>query len=250
MLPRGWEWKQIKDVIQTVSITNSKLKKGDYIEKGLLPVIDQGQDFIGGYSNNERLKVDCQLPVIIFGDHTKIFKFIDFDFVAGADGIKVLKPSNNFYPKLFYYFLNAIQLPNKGYSRHFKFLQKSWITVPPLKIQKFIVEKIEELFTKLDYGVSLLKNIKTQLYQYQQSILKSAFEGALTKNWRKNQKNSIHAASYYLEDLIKERKKQIKINRERFKIISTNEKSNFKDLPKEWELTKIGNILTFSYGKD
>jgi len=124
-LPVGWMQLPIAGIIEKPSLSGIKLKQSDYQQKGLLPVIDQGQNFIGGFTDNEELKVQCQLPVVVFGDHTKVFKYVDFDFVAGADGIKVLKPLDIFYPKLFYYFLQAVKLPNKGYARHFQFLEKS-----------------------------------------------------------------------------------------------------------------------------
>ena len=68
------------------------------------------------------------------------------------------------------------------------------IPIPPIAEQQLIVEKVEELFTKLDYGVNLLKTIRAQLNQYRQSVLKSTVEGNLTKEWREvnfNESNSI-----------------------------------------------------------
>ncbi len=113
-LPLNWVKVPIGEVIDKPSLTGIKLKQGDYQEEGLFPVIDQGQKFIGGFTDREELKVLCLLPVIIFGDHTKVLKYVDFNFVAGADGVKVLRPLDIFYPKLFYYFLQAIELPDKG----------------------------------------------------------------------------------------------------------------------------------------
>ena len=115
-LPKGWVLTSIGSVIETVSLTGKKLKKRDYKDEGKLPVIDQGISFIGGYSDYEHLKLECQLPVIVFGDHTKTIKYVDFDFIPGADGIKVMKPEKIFIPKLFYYFIQAITLPDKGYA--------------------------------------------------------------------------------------------------------------------------------------
>ena len=129
--PRGWEIVKVGDFIEKPSITKNKLPNKNYQEKGKLPVIDQGSKFIGGYTDRTDMKVNCNLPVIIFGDHTKVIKYIDFDYVAGADGIKVIKPIG-YYEKLFYYFLHALQLPDKGYARHFQFLEKLLIPLPPL----------------------------------------------------------------------------------------------------------------------
>jgi len=82
---------------------------------------------------------------------------VNFDFVAGADGIKVIKPNKSFYPKLFYNFIQIIQLPDKGYARHFQFLEKSFIPLPPLPEQRAIVSKIEQLFSDLDNGIENFK---------------------------------------------------------------------------------------------
>lgn len=142
-LPKGWKWVKIGEVIQSISLTGKKLKQIEYQEKGKLPVIDQGQSLIGGYTDKEEFSIS-ESPVIIFGDHTKIIKYIDFDFVAGADGIRVIKPFKFYHPRLFYYLLNSISLPDKGYARHFQLLREQTIPLPPLQVQHKIVEILEE----------------------------------------------------------------------------------------------------------
>jgi len=177
-LPEGWVWVRIKDVISQISLTNRKLHQRDYLDGGSYPVVDQGQKLIGGYTDQDLL-VPCELPVIVFGDHTKAIKFIDFPFVAGADGIKVIKPDKVFFAKLFYYFLFAIELPNKGYARHFQYLEKEFIPLPPLAEQERIVAKIEALFSQLDAGVAALRRIQAALKRYKASVLKAACGGRL-----------------------------------------------------------------------
>jgi type I restriction enzyme S subunit len=181
-LPDGWTIENINRVITKIPLTGKKLPQSEYLESGKYPVIDQGQSYIGGYSNNDDLVVPCKLPVIIFGDHTKGIKFVNFPFVAGADGVKVIKPSGVFSPKLFYYFLQAIELPNKGYARHFQYLEKETIPVPPLIEQERIVAKIEELFTQLEAGTAALKRVRAGLKRYKASVLKAACEGKLLEN--------------------------------------------------------------------
>ena len=138
-LPSGWKTKTVEKIVETIPISKNKIKQSDYKETGKLPIIDQGFNLIGGYTDDIEKKVECELPVIIFGDHTKIFKFIDFEFVAGADGIKVLKPSKKIHPRLLYYFLTQLTLPDKGYSRHFQYLKISKINRPPPNIQNELV---------------------------------------------------------------------------------------------------------------
>ena len=178
-LPQGWVGCQFSDCIDKISISN-KLKQKEYLLEGKYPVIDQGHFFISGYYNEKNLLLEIGQPVIIFGDHTRCFKYVDFPFIAGADGIKVLKPKQFFDSKLFYYFCLALKFPNKGYSRHYQYLERAIIHIPPLNEQRRIVEKIESEFAKIDEGLEHLQQAKEQIKQYRQSVLKSAFEGKLT----------------------------------------------------------------------
>jgi type I restriction enzyme S subunit len=104
---------------------NVKVFKSDYRGRGRFPVIDQGQDFIAGYVDSEDAVCQVELPVIVFGDHTCAFKFVDFPFVLGADGVKVLKPRPGFDAKFLYYWLCQLKLPDTGYDRHFKYLKRA-----------------------------------------------------------------------------------------------------------------------------
>ena len=173
-LPQGWVECQFSDCIDKISISN-KLKQKEYLLEGEYPVIDQGHFFISGYYNERNLLLEIGQPVIIFGDHTRCFKYVDFPFIAGADGIKVLKPKQFFNSKLFYYFCLALKFPNKGYSRHYQYLEKTIMHIPPQNEQRRIVEKIESEFAKIDEGLEHLENAKEQIKQYRQSVLKSAF---------------------------------------------------------------------------
>jgi len=245
-LPKGWTCELVGEIAKNIPLTGKKLKQKEYKRNGKLPVVDQGQRFIGGYTDREELRVDAELPVIVFGDHTKIVKFVDFDFVAGADGIKVLKPIEAFYPKLFYYFLQAVKLPEKGYARHFQFLKKALIHLPPLPEQRRIVAKIEELFTKLDAGIPSLKNVETQLRRYRQAVLKHAFEGKLTEEWRGAYKGEIEHASTLLEHIKEERKKNTK---EKYKQQPSVDTSNLPELPEGWLWTRLYDVAEIILGQ-
>jgi restriction endonuclease S subunit len=178
-LPDGWALVGFDEAVTVVSTTGKKVKQRDYLPSGALPVIDQGQEFIGGHTNDAEKQVECELPVIVFGDHTKAFKFVDFSFVAGADGVKVIKPVEAFYPKLLFYFLQALDLPDRGYSRHFQFLRKETLPLPPFPEQRRIVAEIETQFTRLDAGGAALERAQANLRRYKASVLKAACEGRL-----------------------------------------------------------------------
>jgi type I restriction enzyme S subunit len=188
ILPKNWVSSEFIDVIEKISVLNeNKIKQKDYLTEGKYPVIDQGEAFIGGYSNDNKKVINSKTPAIVFGDHTRCVKYVPFDFCAGADGIKVFGQNGCYEPKLFYYFIQVLtkKIPNKGYARHYQHLEKEYIPLPPLPEQHRIVAKIEALFSELDNGVDLLKTIKTQLAVYRQAVLKWAFEGKLTEEWRK-----------------------------------------------------------------
>ncbi len=108
-----------------------KVKKEDYLPNGLYKIVDQGKELIGGYTNDKELINTLTSPIIIFGDHTKIFKYIDFPLALGADGTKALTIKNNLADsKYLYYYFRTLKLTDAGYSRHFKFLKEVRIPLP------------------------------------------------------------------------------------------------------------------------
>jgi type I restriction enzyme S subunit len=73
----------------------------------------------------------------VFGDHTRIVKYIGFDFARGVDGTQVLLSNNERMPQLlFYYSILKIDLSNYGYARHFKYLKDTSIILPDIKQAK------------------------------------------------------------------------------------------------------------------
>ena len=167
-----------KNLVQKISISpDKKTKQKDYLKQGQVAIIDQGQQLIGGYTNEGNMIVPCELPVIIFGDHTRVVKYISFPFGAGADGIKVLQPKKGILPKYLYYVTQylVLKLEDRGYARHYQYLEKKELDIPPMPEQEHIVTRIEELFSQLDNGVETLKKIKQQLAVYRQAVLKEAF---------------------------------------------------------------------------
>lgn len=145
-LPSGWKLKPFAECIEKSPSSNKlKIPQKDFERSGLYPIIDQGADFIAGYTNDSSKICKDNLPVIIFGDHTRIFKFVDFPFALGADGTKILIPKKEIFdPKYFYFFLKGLTIENQGYSRHYKILKEKQIVIPPLPTQKKIVSILEK----------------------------------------------------------------------------------------------------------
>lgn len=174
-----------KTLVNKISIpADKKTKQKEYEISGQLAIVDQGKKLIGGYTNNIDMMLICDLPVIVFGDHTCVVKYVNFPFGAGADGIKVLSPKTGILPKYLFYGTQYLTLrfPDMGYARHYQHIEKMDLPVQSLDEQQRIVSRIEELFSKLDKGVETLQTIKQQLTVYRQAVLKDAFEGKLTKS--------------------------------------------------------------------
>jgi len=207
-LPTGWINIQVKDAVLNIATTDKKIPQKSYLDAGLYPVIDQGRSHIGGYTNDESLLVDAEPPTIVFGDHTKMVKYISKKFAPGADGIKVLKPHSFVDAKFAYYAIShvAINIKSMGYARHYQHLAKSNIGIPPLAEQQHIVAKLEELFSELDKGVENLRTAQQQLKVYRQTLLKHAFEGKLTADWRAQNPDKLESADVLLARAQQERK--------------------------------------------
>lgn len=149
-MPQGWVKAGFKDIYQTISSRDYQIQQRDIINEGLYPVVSQSSNYIEGYYNNKEMLLDVTAPVLIFGDHTRVVKYIDFPFVIGADGVKVIKPLVN--DKFAYYLLlyTSQHIENKGYSRHFQLIAKANYCIPPLREQTHIVKTIETLFETIN----------------------------------------------------------------------------------------------------
>jgi len=140
---RGWQHKPFDAVIADESGGNHKTPQSEFLPSGRYAIVDQGKELIAGYTNDESRVCRAQLPVIVFGDHTRCFKYVDFPFCMGADGVKVLRPKTNADVKYLYHYLRQLRLTEGGYDRHFKYLKRSSIVLPPLPEQRRIAEVLD-----------------------------------------------------------------------------------------------------------
>lgn len=152
LVPQESEWnvRTFSTVFKPLRFNQSKIAQREINKTGSYSVVTQSANFIEGYSNRYECLIKIEKPVLIFGDHTRNVKYIDFDFIIGADGVKVLSTCEN--PKFSYYLLlwASTQIENRGYSRHFQYLQKVPLLIPSANEQHRIVCKIEDLFAQLD----------------------------------------------------------------------------------------------------
>ena len=123
--------------------TKFKIKKREYLREGRFPIISQEMNLVNGYTNNKSSVIKVNKPIIIFGDHTRVLKLIDFDFALGADGAKIIIPNDNIDTKYFYYYLKFVMPKSLGYARHYKLLKKVIFNIPALDEQKKIAKLID-----------------------------------------------------------------------------------------------------------
>ena len=137
-----------------------ELKQRDYQKDGEYPIIDQGEKLIAGYSEDYDKVYQGDLPVVIFGDHTRVVKYVDFPFIVGGGGVKILKPNDNFDIKYFYYLLLNLDIESRGYNRHFGILKDKLIPLPPLPEQQEIAEILQTIDQKIE-----IERRKKELYE-------------------------------------------------------------------------------------
>lgn len=148
---------KLEDIIQIVK-RKPKVLKSEYKEAGEFPIIDQSTDFIGGYTN-EKETIYKDLPMIVFGDHTRVLKYINFPFACGADGTQLVKPKDESICVAYLYFeLISCNLSNYHYARHFKFLKEQVIKLPSKKVLFEYKEETDKIFNLMQ--VMRLQNTK------------------------------------------------------------------------------------------
>lgn len=177
----GWQRACFDDVISDESGGNVKTPQSEFLAAGRYPVVDQGKDLIAGYVNEDRRLCRAQLPVILFGDHTRSFKYVDFPFCIGADGVKVLRPKADADVKYLFHYFRQLRLTEGGYDRHFKYLKRADVDLPPLGEQRRIAQV-------LDYAEALRAKRRVALAEldaFTQSVFHDMFGDPATnpKGW-------------------------------------------------------------------
>lgn len=140
-----WKTVQFSEIIIDETKNAKKLKKSSYELEGKYPIIDQGMDQVAGYTNLDEGLYE-NIPAIIFGDHTRIIKYVDKPFFLGADGTKVLNVRDKgLHHKYLYYVLKKKKVKDTGYNRHYKWLKEIEIPIPPLETQIKIANELDTI---------------------------------------------------------------------------------------------------------
>ena len=141
-----WNTEDFDHIFERLNGRDHQIQTSEYSEHGSYPVIDQGQDLIVAFSDRTDKLFECMTRgLIVFGDHTRIVKFIDVDFLVGADGTQLLATRRHNVTKFFFYQLLTKDIPNTGYNRHFKFLQYLTFDVPAPDEQQAIAAVLSDM---------------------------------------------------------------------------------------------------------
>lgn len=174
-IPKDWGKKLIGDIIGKISRTK-QIKTSDYLSEGAIPVVDQSRDFIAGYTNDKESVVNLGIPIIVFGDHTRILKYIQFPFAKGADGTQIIISDNdNMTQSLLYLSLRAVDLSNYHYARHFKYLKAEIILVPT----KEISDKFDRIVSPMLNRIQKLRDICYKCSQARDRLLPKLLSGEI-----------------------------------------------------------------------
>ena len=152
-IPEGWGVESVGNLLDKVTKAE-KIENNSIEFIGEIPVIDQSQKYIAGFTNNEKALLQPQDGHVIFGDHTRVVKYINFDYARGADGTQVLISNNeNISNVLLYHMIEDFDLSNYGYARHFKFLKEKTVIVPDKEVSSKFETQANVIYEKIKNNI-------------------------------------------------------------------------------------------------
>ena len=172
-----WEQKTVHNLLREIDGHTTQIQENEILEEGETAVVTQEQGLlISGYTDEEEVITD--LPLIVFGDHSCTFKYIDFPFIRGADGTQLLKvDENEFIPKCFYYLVQLVEIPNRDrYERHFKYLKNLEIPLPPLEVQQQVVDEYDAVDQETDQARQTIVTAKQQIEEKVQALINAGYQ--------------------------------------------------------------------------
>lgn len=167
-----WSSNKLEQLITTVT-PPSKLQSSSYRMQGKFPIIDQSQELICGWTDDESAVIAELLPLIVFGDHTCALKFVDKPFAQGADGIKILKAKSTISAEYLFYSLSHRPLVMEDYKRHFSILKERTVVFPDIKSGE--QQKIADCLSSLDALVAAETQKLDALKTYKKGLIQQLF---------------------------------------------------------------------------
>lgn len=246
-LPDNWRLAHLESITKNIPSKKYQILESQVLADGRFPVISQSKAYSIGFSNEADKVYHHDRPVIIFGDHTSEVKFVEFDFVVGADGVKIFEPIDDIIVGkfLFYIFQFYSRDLSKigGYSRHYKYIKNKPFPLPPLAEQKRIVAKIEELLPYIDHyeqAWSKLEQFNSRFPEdMKKSLLQYAIQGKLVE-----QRPEEGTAEELFAQIQEEKQRLIaekKIKKEKPLPEITDDEKPF-DIPESWKWVRLLDV--------
>lgn len=252
-IPEKWKVAHIETVTTSIASKQYQIAASEFKTEGKHPVVSQSKEYVIGYCDDDSKLFHHEEPVVIFGDHTTEVKYIDFDFVVGADGVKIFEPiSNVLFVKFLKYVLEfySTGLENVGgYTRHYKYIKDKALPLPPLEEQYRIVAKIEELLPLVDRYAASYEKLEQFNAKFpedmKKSILQYAIQGKLVE-----QRPEEGSAEELYKAIQEEKQKLIKegkIKKEKPLAEITEDEIPF-DIPESWRWVRFAEFGSYKKG--
>lgn len=266
-MPEGWAWCRLRSLASTISSKDYQISEREIKTSGTYPVISQSANYIEGYCDESNYLLSVEKSIIIFGDHTRNVKYIDFDFVVGADGVKILKPTILINDKFLYYSIlyASSRIVNRGYSRHFQFLSSFFFPIPSLTEQKLIVEQIENDYKVIDKIENNKAELQTCVLKAKSKILDLAIHGKLVPQDANDEPASVLLEKLRAEKEDKIAKGELKRDKNDSYIYKGSDNCYYQrfangceedlsdeipyELPESWTWCTLGEIYNHTTGK-
>ena len=253
-LPDNWRLAHLESITKNIPSKQYQILESQVLADGRFPVISQSKAYSIGFSNEADKVYHHDRPVIIFGDHTTEVKFVEFDFVVGADGVKIFEPIDDIIVGkfLFYIFQFYSRDLNKigGYSRHYKYIKNKPFPLPPLAEQKRIVAKIEELLPHIDRYEQAWSKLEQFNSRFPEDMKKSLLQYAIQGKLVEQRPEEGTAEELFVQ--IQEEKQRLiaekKIKKEKPLPEITDDEKPF-DIPDSWKWVRWGDLSeSIQYG--
>ena len=254
-LPIGWVLAHLESITNSVPSKAYQILESEVIKEGQFPVISQSKSYSIGYCNKAEKLFQHDRPVVVFGDHTAEVKLVKFDFVVGADGVKIFEPFYKIITADFLFYV--LQFYSKdlnkagGYSRHYKYIKNKPIPIPPLAEQKRIVTKIKELLPYIDRYEQAWSRLEVFNARFpddmRKSLLQLAIQGKLVE-----QRPEEGTGEKLYHQIQKEKQKLIKADKlKKVKPLPeiTEKEKPFK-LPDTWMWVRVGEVTQLNPRND
>ncbi|KUF11345.1 hypothetical protein AVJ23_06125 [Pseudoponticoccus marisrubri] len=172
-----WEEVPFEAAFKRINAKKFQVQASEYATDGNIPIVDQGKSLIAGYTNVEARRFSPPSGgLIIFGDHTRIVKFVDFDFALGADGTQPIGARDGYHTSFLSLSLQSKDIPNTGYNRHFKFLKEMTFAVPETIDEQ---QAVASVLTDMDAEIQALETRLEKARAVKEGMMQNLLTGRI-----------------------------------------------------------------------